>query len=109
MPGRYLPKDQLGSIAQGALIGTAYIAGELPNSLVKRQLDIAPGAAARGPLKALFWLVDQADSAVSILIALSFFRSPDPAVYLSVLVLAFILHPVVAALMVVLGLKQRVG
>ena len=34
--------------AWGALLATGYLAGELPNSFVKRQLDIAPGAGGRG-------------------------------------------------------------
>src|SRR5262245_34607901 len=45
----------------GAALGGGAILGELPNSFVKRQLDIAPGATARGPLRALFYLWDQVD------------------------------------------------
>ena len=106
---RYIPKEQLGSIAQGALLGSAYIVGELPNSFIKRQLNIPPGSAATGFLKILFWFIDQADSAVAIMIVLCFFKPPDFAVYLWVIALTLILNPIVAALMVAIGLKQRVG
>ena len=43
-------------------MGIGYVLGELPNSFVKRQLDITPGKTGGGPLGALFFLVDQADS-----------------------------------------------
>ena len=106
---RYIPIDQLGSLSLGFLFGSAYIVGELPNSLVKRQLNIHPGSAAEGPLRRLFWLVDQVDSAVIVLIVLCFFKRPDPEVYLLVIGFAVVLHPIIASLMVVIGLKQRVG
>lgn len=66
----------------GFLLGAGYIIGELPNSLVKRQLDIVPGAATTGWEGALFWVMDQLDS---------------------------VIHPLVAAIMVASGLKLRIG
>ena len=106
---RYIPFDQLGSLGLGFLFGSAYIVGELPNSLVKRQLNIHPGSAAQGPLRTLFWLLDQLDSVVAVLVVLCFFKRPDPVVYLLVIGFAVVLHPIIASLMVVMGLKQRVG
>jgi hypothetical protein len=45
----------------GALLGVAAVAGELPNSLVKRQLGIAPGGRGAGPAGVALTIVDQAD------------------------------------------------
>jgi len=49
----------------GALLGFALGAGsmfgELPNSLLKRQLGVAPGSAVRGPWAVLFYVLDQVD------------------------------------------------
>jgi hypothetical protein len=45
----------------GALLGAAAECAELPNSFVKRRLDIAPGGTTRGPLAVIFWLWDQLD------------------------------------------------
>lgn len=45
----------------GALIGVGAVAGELPNSFLKRRLDIAPGRSAGGPAGVLFYLLDQVD------------------------------------------------
>ena len=106
---RYIPIDQLSSLSLGFLLGSAYIAGELPNSLLKRQLNIHPGSAASGPLQKLFWLVDQVDSTVAVLVVLCFVKPPNLEVYLLLIGFTLVLHPVIATLMVALGLKQRVG
>jgi hypothetical protein len=45
----------------GAAVGALAELSELPNSFVKRQLGIEPGATARGPLAVLFYLWDQLD------------------------------------------------
>jgi hypothetical protein len=106
---RFVPREQLGSLALGYLLGLAYIVGELPNSFIKRQLDIGPGAAAKGRARAVFWLLDQLDSTAAILAILSVFRTPSFAFVLTLVSLTLALHPAVAAIMVALGLKERIG
>ena len=56
----------------GVWCGLGFMLGELPNSFVKRQLDIAPGARASRPTAA-FWqfAADRADSGIGMLTALS--------------------------------------
>ena len=46
----------------GALWGLAYVLAELPNSYLKRRIDIAPGQNARGTKGFFFLVLDQADS-----------------------------------------------
>jgi CDP-2,3-bis-(O-geranylgeranyl)-sn-glycerol synthase len=56
----------------GTCAGAGFMLGELPNSFVKRQLDIAPGARAAGPAGALLqFALDRADSGIGMLTALS--------------------------------------
>ncbi len=56
----------------GAWVGLGFMLGELPNSFVKRQLGIAPGARARGAARAVWQFVgDRADSGLGMLCALS--------------------------------------
>ena len=95
--------------AWGALLGAGYILGELPNSFAKRQLGIPPGAAAPQGLRALFWVLDQVDSLVGILLVLSLVWDPTLEVVLGLVVLTLAVHPAMAAVMVGLGLKQRIG
>jgi hypothetical protein len=106
---RFIPREQLSSLALGLLLGLAYILGELPNSFIKRQLDIHPGAPAKGRARPLFWLLDQLDSAVAILVVVSIFRTPSCTFVLTLLTLTLAVHPAVAAIMVALGLKERIG
>jgi hypothetical protein len=51
----------LGAGALGIAIGAVAMASELLNSLLKRQLDVAPGASAGGAGALFFYLFDQVD------------------------------------------------
>jgi hypothetical protein len=93
----------------GPLLGAGYVLGELPNSFVKRQLDVAPGAAAAGRLRAVFWVVDQIDSFAGVVAALSLVWRPPLVLVGWLLAICLVVHPAVAGLMVLLRLKARVG
>jgi len=97
----------------GALLGAGYILGELPNSAAKRQLGIEPGAAApttHPGLRPLVWLIDQLDFLAGIVVVVAIAGHPLPAPTVAALVgVALVVHPLVAALMVMMGLKSRVG
>jgi hypothetical protein len=56
----------------GFWAGLGFMLGELPNSFVKRQLDIAPGAAPRRPAaRVLSFAVDRLDSLAGMAVAVS--------------------------------------
>jgi CDP-archaeol synthase len=93
----------------GLLLGVGYVLGELPNSLIKRQLGISPGAAAKGRIAMLFWLADQWDSVVGIFLVLGFVWIPSIRFAITVFAMALVLHLLVAAVMVAMGLKERIG
>ncbi|MDE6663977.1 MAG: CDP-archaeol synthase [Lachnospiraceae bacterium] len=50
------------NLAAGAAMGFVYVLFELPNSFVKRRLDIPSGKTARGLKGAVFFVIDQVDS-----------------------------------------------
>ena len=60
---RRLPAElrEAGAVPHGALLGAAVVLGELPNSVLKRRLDIAPGERAASPLGIALAIHDQAD------------------------------------------------
>jgi hypothetical protein len=93
----------------GFLLGAGYIIGELPNSLIKRQFDIAPGESACGRARFITWTVDQVDSVVGGFLLLALVWRPDWIFVALILGLSLLLHPLVAALMVALKLKARIG
>jgi hypothetical protein len=94
----------------GAWAGFGFMAGELPNSLVKRQLGIAPGAAARQP-GTLMWqfLFDRLDSGVGMLAALSIAVPTPWQTWVLVLVIGPALHWSFSALLFRLGVKPRIA
>ena len=56
----------------GCWAGLGFMFGELPNSFVKRQFDIEPGAPARHPVaQRLCFVIDQSDSVIGGLLAVS--------------------------------------
>jgi hypothetical protein len=94
----------------GLLAGAGYIAGELPNSFVKRQLGLAAGAtAAGGGAAPVLWVIDQVDSVLGFLLFILPVWTPPAAVVLALLAVTLVVHPVVAFIMYCLGLKTRVG
>ena len=50
------------NLSAGAAMGFAYVLCELPNSFVKRRLDIPCGKTVRGLKGAVFFVIDQTDS-----------------------------------------------
>src|SRR3954447_6594542 len=55
----------------GALLAVGTVAGELPNSLMKRQLDIAPGAQRGSATGVALTLLDQGDFVLAIWLMLA--------------------------------------
>ena len=104
-----VPFAEAHPVSWGLLLGTGYIVGELPNSFAKRQLGIAPGAAGRGTAGRVFWVVDQLDSLAGMLLFVAPVWHPSPALLAAIIVLMLVAHPVGAWVMVLFGLKDRVG
>ncbi len=104
-----VPFAETHPIAWGLLLGTGYIVGELPNSFLKRQIGIGPGESGSGLAGRVFWIIDQLDSLVGMLV----FVSPvwQPALKLALLLFGIMLvaHPIGAWIMVLFGLKDRIG
>jgi CDP-2,3-bis-(O-geranylgeranyl)-sn-glycerol synthase len=94
--------------ALGAWAGLGFMAGELPNSFVKRQIGIAPGRRASSRAAAVLqFLVDRADSGIGMLAAMSVAVPTPPLTWAIVLLAGAPLHWAFAALMYQLGLKGR--
>ena len=92
----------------GAWAGFGFMAGELPNSFVKRQLGIAPGAAARnGAAAIVHFALDRLDSGLGMLAALSLVVEVPWLTWLYVLLIGVFIHWSFSLLMFRLGVKQR--
>jgi CDP-diglyceride synthetase len=97
-----------GYAALGAWAALGFMLGELPNSFVKRQLDIAPGEAARGRVSAVVgFVVDRLDSIVGMLAAVTIAVPTPWATWLWVLVLGPAIHWAFSVLLYRIGVKAR--
>jgi CDP-archaeol synthase len=92
----------------GAVAGFGFMAGELPNSFIKRQLDIAPGAAASNRVGAVLQLAaDRIDSELGTLTALGLVVPTPWQTWAMVLLLGWTLHWSFSAALFRLRVKPR--
>ena len=96
-----------GYAALGALAGAGCMLGELPNSFLKRQLDIPPGAAASGALRPLFLVIDRLDSSLGALIALALVVPVPSATAICIVIAGPLMHTGLSLLTFRLGGKAR--
>ena len=101
-----LPLLQYGLL--GAVAGAGCMAAELPNSFLKRQLQIAAGLEARGRLsRPLFAIVDHIDSVCGALGAMTLVVTVPAWTVVYLLPAGWIVHRVFSALTFQLGGKAR--
>ncbi len=95
-------------VGLGLPAGVGFMAGELPNSFVKRQLDIPSGAAARGPISRPLWFViDRIDSAAGMMLVLRLAVPVPWQTWLYVALIGPALHGLFSVLVYRLGGKAR--
>jgi len=103
-----LDPDQL--LLLGASSAFGFMLGELPNSFVKRQLDIEPGASPAHRMgKIASAVVDRLDSLVGALLGASLVAPVSLEMALYCLLLGPPIHAAFSALLYVLGVKKRPG
>jgi len=86
------------------------MAGELPNSFLKRQLDVAPGCApARDAWRQLSFVVDRIDSIAGLMLALLCVVSVPAMTWAFVAVTGPMVHFAFSALVFALGGKGRIA
>jgi len=90
----------------GFLIGAAAMLGELPNSFLKRQIDIAPGATTGGVLSLLFYIFDQIDYLLGVWIVLACFVSAGFQRIVFSAIFLFFSHQIISLLGFWLGMRK---
>ena len=91
----------------GSIMGLAYVLAELPNSYIKRRIDISPGTNASGLKGKVFLIVDQADSVFGCVLFMPIFYVPSILDAVTIVVLATCLHLLVNFLLYLVGLKNQ--
>jgi hypothetical protein len=89
----------------GLAVGAAAMLAELPNSFIKRQLGITPGAAGSGVSGAVFYLLDQIDMLVGVWLVLWFAVGVTVMRVLWSILFLFIAHQLLTAVGYRLGMR----
>lgn len=92
----------------GAWAALGFMAGELPNSFIKRRLGVLPGEAAAGRrLRAVFLVADRLDSTAGMLLALVAVVPVSWQIALVVLLAGPLVHAAFSLALFVLRVKAR--
>ena len=93
------------NILIGFLIGLFYALFELPNSFLKRRLDIKPGKTIKGFKKVFFIFLDQADSIFGIALVVWMFYPIGIWIYLLYILVGAFTHILINMLLYLLHLR----
>ena len=101
---RTLPTFSLASL--GFALGAAAMLGELPNSFLKRQFDIAPGAPGSGPAMLFFYVLDQVDFLLGAWLVVWPWVAPTPSRVFWSILFVLVVHQVISGLGAILGMRS---
>lgn len=90
----------------GAVMGASAMAGELPNSFVKRRLGIAPGGTACGWLSFVFYAWDQIDLLTLCWPAIASWVRIDAGIIVASFAVTLLLHPLTSLLGYAFGARK---
>ena len=102
----YLADYSQHGLSLGILIGLGITFGELPNSFLKRQLDIAPGKKGKGIWGIFFSILDQIDLTLGLWIFSFHIIDPSLLLVLWSLLLTIVIHMTVSILGYLLGMRE---
>ena len=91
----------------GLLLGLAYSLFELPNSFIKRRLDIKPGKTTKGFKKIFFIIMDQADSVFGCCLVVWMFYNLGLKLYLIYVILGATTHILFNIILYFLKLRKN--
>ena len=91
----------------GILLGLGYSLFELPNSFIKRRLDIRPGKTLTGPTKAFFVFLDQADSLFGVALVVWLFFPLGILLYLAFIVVGAATHLLLNMMLYFMKLRKN--
>lgn len=94
----------------GSVAGLGFMAGELPNSFVKRRLGIPPGGIpANTSARAVLFLADRLDSILGMMVVLSLAVPVPLWTWVYVIFIGVGLHWIFSAVLFAFGVKERMA
>ena len=102
-----LPNTVFVNLFVGLLFGLAYALFELPNSFLKRRLDITPGKTISGFWKFFFVFLDQADSVFGCALVVWLFYDLGIVLYLAYVLVGALTHIILNVLLYLAKLRKN--
>lgn len=91
----------------GFLFGLAYALLELPNSFIKRRLNIDPGKTKKSLVGALFFVIDQIDSMIGVTLVIYLFSDIPPIGYFQYLLMGGVNHALINAILYLVKIRRN--
>ncbi|OGR04115.1 MAG: hypothetical protein A2284_09250 [Deltaproteobacteria bacterium RIFOXYA12_FULL_61_11] len=101
------PEQPLSLFFIGLAGSFGYMLAELPNSMIKRQFSVEPGARPTGWLRYVTFAMDQGDSVLGALLLLHLAAPLPRTTWFSLLVLAAVVHWLFNVVLYLLGVKSK--
>ena len=92
----------------GCLFGFIYMLCELPNSFIKRRIDIQPGKTKKSGLGCIFFIIDQIDSLIGIGLAMIFLCKIPTVTAIGYIVFGAILHITTNVILYALKIRKNI-
>lgn len=92
----------------GAIYGFVYMISELPNSFIKRQLDIRSGKTDRGLKGTIFFIIDQIDSLLGVMAILCIVAGLSFWKYLGYIALGGLTHAIINLTLYKLHIRRNI-
>lgn len=102
-----MENNVINNLGIGILLGLGYSLFELPNSFIKRRLDIKPGKTINGIKKVIFVFLDQADSVFGCCLVVSLFYNMTLTFYMLYVLLGAITHILLNVLLYFMRLREN--
>lgn len=96
------------NILIGFLIGFTYMICELPNSFLKRRINIEPGKTTKGIKGILFFIIDQIDSLIGVVFIVYLFSGISITKCLCYILLGAITHIFINVILRLLKIRKNI-
>ena len=105
---RHFDNTLLFNAAAGAVFGLAYVLCELPNSFIKRRIGIHPGKTTSGLRGAAFFIIDQIDSLLGVVLILAIIAGLTVPQYIQYIILGALTHIALNAALYALKIRKNI-
>ena len=105
---RHFDNTLLFNAAVGAVFGLTYVICELPNSFVKRRIGIQAGKTEHGFKGVLFFIIDQIDSLLGVVLILAILVGLTVPQYIQYIILGALTHIALNAALYALRIRKNI-